>query len=70
VNKELFEKNLCNQSSHYEKYGQLRYAKEAITCNHQINAFHCQQNNPKEDNGKPLKNALDVLQYAKRHLSG
>jgi len=21
----------------------FRYAKEAITCNHQINAFHCQQ---------------------------
>jgi len=26
--------------------------------------------NTKEDTGKSLKNALDVLQYAKRHLSG
>jgi len=37
-----------NQGSHYEQYGQFawdnfRYAKEAITCNHQINAIHCQQ---------------------------
>jgi len=26
--------------------------------------------NAKEDTGKSLKNALHVLQYAKRHLSG
>ena len=88
----LFEKHICNQSSHYGKYGwccvpqlssetevsiallcqlcstrytavriknclkstsvikvttmeitdNFRYAKEAIMCNHQINAFHCQ----------------------------
>ena len=44
TNQEVFEKHLCIKSSHYEKYGRFsRYAKEAITCNHQINAFHCQQ---------------------------
>ena len=26
--------------------------------------------NTKEDTGKSLKNALDILQYAKRHLFG
>jgi len=41
TNQELFEKHLCNKSSYHEKYS--RYAKEAIMCNHQINAFHCQQ---------------------------
>jgi len=35
------EKHLCNQGSHYENTDD--YAKEAITCNHPINAFHCQQ---------------------------
>jgi len=40
MNQVVFEKHLCNKSSHYEN--SLR-AKEAMTCNHQINAFHCQQ---------------------------
>ena len=45
------------------------YTKEAIIYNHQINAFHCQQR-WMEHTGKSLKNALHVLWYAKRHLSG
>jgi len=44
MNQGLFEKRLCNKSSHYEKYGRfLVMQKEAIACNHQINTFHCQQ---------------------------
>jgi len=43
TNQELFEKYLCNQSSHYEKYGWFLLRKEANMCNHQINTFHCQQ---------------------------
>ena len=46
----------------------FRYAKEAITCNHQINVSKDEWST-KEDTGKSLKNALDILQYAKRHLS-
>jgi len=44
------------------------YTKEAITCNHQINAFHFSKDewNAKEDTGMSLKNALHVLQCAKR----
>ena len=42
-NQELFEKHLCNQNSHYEKYGQFLLQREAITCYHQINTFCCQQ---------------------------
>ena len=42
MNQELFDKHLCNQGSHYKKHRQFGrddfcYAKEAITCNHQIN---------------------------------
>jgi len=50
----------------------FHYAKEAIMCNNQIIAFHCQQDewNTKEDTGKSLNNTLHKLPYAKRHLSG
>ena len=43
MNQELYEKHLCNKSSHHVWKIQTisRYAKEAIKCNHQINAFHC-----------------------------
>ena len=43
------------------------------TCNHQINAiFPVSKDewNTKDDTGKSLKNALDILLYAKRHHSG
>jgi len=32
MNQQLFEKNLCNQSSHYKNYGQFLLRIEAITC--------------------------------------
>ena len=49
----------------------FHYTKEAITCNHQT-AFTISKDewNTKEDTGKSMKNALDVLRYAKRHLLG
>jgi len=37
TNQGLVEKRLCNQDSHYENTDDFYYAKEAITCNHQIN---------------------------------
>jgi len=43
TSQELFENHLCNQGIHYEKYQRFLLCKEAIMCNHQINAFHCQQ---------------------------
>jgi len=44
TNQEVFEKHLCNYSSHYEKFRMIsHYTKKANMCNHQINAFHCQQ---------------------------
>ena len=49
----------------------VRIAKEAITSNHQINAFHCQQRwvGHKEDMSKSMKKAMYVLWYTKKHLS-
>jgi len=32
MNQQLFEKTLCNQSSHYENYGRFLLQIEAITC--------------------------------------
>ena len=32
-----------NHSSHYEKYGRFPLQREATTCYHQIDNFHCQQ---------------------------
>jgi len=32
MNQQLIEKNLCNQSNHYENYGQFLLQIEAITC--------------------------------------
>jgi len=67
TNKEVLEKRLCIKSSHYEKYGRfLHYTKEAITWNHQINAFHCQQRWMEDTD----KNTLHAQRCAKRHLSG
>ena len=43
TNQELFEKHLCNQSSHYEKYGRFLFQREAIMCYCQIDTFRCQQ---------------------------
>ena len=43
TNQELIEKHLCNQNSHYEKYGRFLLWREVITCYHQIDTFRCQQ---------------------------
>ena len=72
MNQELLEMHLCNQGSHYEKYTDgFCYTKEAIMCNHQIKTFHCRKDkwDTKEDTSKPIRNAVHVLWYAKRHLS-
>jgi len=73
TNQELFEKHLCNKSSHYEKYGRFlvtqRKPSHATT---KLTPFTVSKDewNTKEDTGKSLRNALHILQYAKRYLSG
>jgi len=50
-----------------ENTDDFSYAKEAIMCNHQINAFTVSKDkrSAKVDTGKSQKNALDVLWYTK-----
>ena len=43
TNQELFEKHLCYQNSHYDKYTRFPLRREAIMCYPQIDIFHCQQ---------------------------
>jgi len=56
--------NYCNQSSHYEKYGQFLLHKRKST--HDFK----DEWNTQEDTDKSMKNALYILQYVKRHLLG
>ena len=72
MNQELFEKHLCNKSSHYEKYGRFLFMqRKPSRATTELTPFTVSKDewNTKEDTGKSLKNALHVLRYAKRHLS-
>jgi len=73
TNQELFEKHLCNKSSHYEKYGWfLLMQRKPSRATNELMLFTVSKDegNTKEDTGKSLKNALHVLRHAKRHLLG
>jgi len=58
TNQQLFKKNFCNQSSHYENYGQFPLGFEAITCLPQNQHFSWWAKDTKEGPGKYMKNAL------------
>ena len=72
TNQELFEMHLCNQSSHYGKYGQFRYEGKPSCATAKLTPYTVSKDewDTKEDTGKSMKNALYVLLYAKRHVSG
>ena len=67
TNQELFEKHLCNQNSHYEKYGRFRYKGKPSRATTKPTLFAVSKDewDTKEDTGKSMKNALYVLWYAK-----
>ena len=70
TNQDLFEKH---QSSHYEKYRRfLITQRKPSLATTELTPFTVSKDewNTEEDTGKSLKNALHVLQYTKRHLSG
>jgi len=50
----------------------FHYTKEAITCTTKLTPITVSKDewDTNEDTDKSIKNALYVLQYAKRHLSG
>ena len=66
TNQGLFEKYLCNQSNHYEKYGYER-KPSCATAKSTLFTVSKDEWDTKEDTGKSMKNALYVLRYAKRH---
>jgi len=63
TNQELFENHHCNQSNENSCY-----AKETITCYHQINTVSKDEWSTK-DTAKLMKNALHLLQYVKLYFS-
>jgi len=69
-NQELSEKHLCNQGSLYEKNTDNFYYTKEVTTKSMLFTVSKDKWNTKEDTGKSLKNALHILWYAKRHLSG
>ena len=64
--------HLCNQNSHYKKYRQFLLRREPSRAITKSTLFAVSKDewDTKEDTGKFMKNALDVLWYAKRHQSG
>ena len=62
MNQELFEKHLCNPD--------VQRKPSRATTKSTLFTVRKDEWNTKEDTGKSLKNALDVLWYAKKYLSG
>jgi len=68
-NQQLFEKNLCNQSSHYENYGRFLLRIETITCIPTLFMVSKDKWDAKEGIGKSMKSTFYEQQCLKRHLS-
>jgi len=65
TNQQLFKKNFCNQSSHYENYGWYHVPTTKLT----LFVVNKDEWYTKEGRAKSMKNALYVQWYGKRHLS-
>jgi len=61
---EVFEKQLCNQNSQYEKYEKFTFTKRKQPHATTESTF-LHEWNTKEGTGKSMKNALYILQHAK-----
>ena len=72
TNQELFEKQLCNHNSHYENTDDFCFKGKLPRATAKLTPFALSKDewHTKEETGKSMKNALYVLRYAKRHLSG
>jgi len=64
------EKQPCNQSTQYQNYRKVSITKRKPSrATTESTLFGKDEWNTKEGTGKSMKNALYVLQYAKRHFS-
>ena len=72
TNQDLFEKYLCNRNSHDENTDDFRFEGKPSRARAKSTPFPVSKDewDTKENTGKSMKNALYVLRYAKRHLSG
>ena len=72
MNQELFEKHLCNHNNHYENTNDFHFEGKLLHATAKSTSFTVSKDewDTKEDTGKSMKNALYVLQYAKRHHLG
>jgi len=70
TNQLLFKKNFCNQSSHYENYGQIYGSHHVPTTKSTLFVVNKDEWYTKEGRGKSMKDALYVQWYGKKHLSG
>ena len=73
INQKLFERYLCDQSSHYEKnVDDVCYEKGSHQVCVTVGLTHFAVNkdkcNAKHETSKFMKNALFIRQFAKRHL--
>ena len=71
TNQELFEKHLCNQSSHYENMEKFCYEGKQSHATTKLTPFTVSKDkwDTEVDTGKSMKNTLYVLQYAKMDVS-
>jgi len=70
MNQQLFKKNFCNQSSHYENCRRFNGSHHVSTTKSTLFMVNKNEWYTKEGRGKSMKNALCVQRYGKRHLSG
>ena len=73
TNQELLEECLCYQNSHYDNTDDFRYEGKPSRAITKLTLFAVSKDEwdtKEEDTGKSIKNALYVMQYAKRHLWG
>ena len=67
TNQELFDKHLCNQSSHYKNMNDFCHERKPSCTIAKSTPFTVSKDNwdTNEDTGKSKKNVLYVLRYAK-----
>jgi len=69
MNQQLFKKNFCNQSNHYENNGQFNASHHVSTTKSTLFMVNKDEWYTKEGRAKSMKNTLYVQRYGKRHLS-
>jgi len=71
MNREVFEKQLCNKSSHHGKFSIAKRKPSHVTTESKLFAVKNMNGIQRRAcTGKSMKNVFYILRYAKKHLSG